>query len=158
MSILQDLILRSRLLSLAEPTLLSPSDWLLLLPIASIYFSIGFYRGCICCYCVHCAYCRIATTTTTTLESTEVYTSSAASQPICCCCLLHASSIVVAPESPPDPARLPARQMLPSTSSTPLFHTPPLPKESGNWSRPQSAASRSYPWVYCLDEEAAVWP
>jgi hypothetical protein len=37
--------------------------------------------------------------------------------------------------------------MLPSTSSTPLFHTPPLPKESGNWSRPQSAASRSYPWV-----------
>ena len=35
----------TRLLSLADPTLLSPSDWLLLLPTASIYVSIGFYRG-----------------------------------------------------------------------------------------------------------------
>jgi len=66
-------------------------------------------RGCVFCCCVHRCCCRLSQHCHHHHHHSRICwgcTSSAASQPVCCCYPLHASSIVVAPESPPDPARL----------------------------------------------------
>ena len=65
--------------------------------------------GCVFCCCVHRCVCRLSQHCHHHHHHSRICwgcTSSAASQPVCCCYSLNVSSIVVAPESPPDPARL----------------------------------------------------